>query len=42
MNAGHGNEAVWFLLDVAERFNDQALKEKLTDILIATTKFAWD
>ncbi len=26
INAGHGNEAIWFLLDLADRFGDKQLQ----------------
>ena len=42
INAGHGNESIWFLLDLAERFNDKALQEKCVQILISTIEYAWD
>lgn len=42
INPGHGNESVWFLLDVAVRYNMPELVTKCEDILIKTTEYGWD
>ena len=42
ISAGNVNEAMWFILDLAQKFKDEDLKNKCTNILINTTKFAWD
>lgn len=42
INPGHGNESMWFLMDVAVRYNDKALIQKCEQILLSTTEFGWD
>lgn len=42
VNPGHGNESMWFLMDVAVRFNMPELIKKCEKILIRTTEFGWD
>jgi N-acylglucosamine 2-epimerase len=42
VNPGHGNEAMWFLMDLAVRYNNMNLVEKCVNILIRTTEFGWD
>lgn len=42
INPGHGNESMWFLMDVAVRYNKPELIKKCEDILISTTEFGWD
>ena len=39
---GHINEAMWFMMDLAERYHDRELIRKSTDILLRTTEFGWD
>ncbi|MEM9324714.1 MAG: AGE family epimerase/isomerase [Bacteroidota bacterium] len=41
-NPGHGLEACWFLLDIAERRGDQVLIEKLVDMALKILDFGWD
>ncbi len=42
LNPGHAIEAMWFVMDIARRRNDQALIEKAADIVLATLKLSWD
>ena len=42
INPGHTNEATWFMMDLAERYNDRALMKKATDILLNTIEYGWD
>ena len=42
VNPGHTNEAVWFMLDLAERYNNTPLMKKSVDILLRSIDFGWD
>ena len=42
INPGHGNESMWFLMDVAMRYKNNELITKCEKILHATTQFGWD
>ena len=42
VNPGHGNESMWFLMDLAVRYNKSDLIKKCEEILIRTTEFGWD
>ncbi len=42
MIPGHTIEAMWFIMDLAQRTNDQALIEKATNIMLDTLEFGWD
>ena len=42
INPGHTNEAMWFMMDLAERYNDRELMTKATDILLHTIEYGWD
>jgi len=42
VNPGHTNEAMWFMMDVAERYNDRELMRKATDILLRSIEYGWD
>lgn len=39
---GHSLESMWFLMDLAERDNDQELIKKASDISIGLLKYGWD
>jgi N-acylglucosamine 2-epimerase len=39
---GHGIEAMWFIMDLARRRNDQRTVEKAVDVVLSTLAFAWD
>ena len=42
INPGHGIEAMWFLMDIAERRADRALMEKAVAVALHTLEFGWD
>lgn len=42
VNPGHGIEAMWFIMDLAERRGDQATIEKAVAITLSTLEFSWD
>lgn len=42
LNPGHAIEAMWFIMDLGKRTNDQALIEKACSIMIDTLEYGWD
>ena len=42
LNPGHGLEALWFILQVAEEKKDQAVIDKACAIIQSTLEFSWD
>ena len=42
INPGHVIEAMWFIVDLAERKNDRALMDKAIAILLRALDFGWD
>ena len=42
INPGHVNEAMWFMMDLAERYNDRKLMQKATGILLRSIEYGWD
>ncbi|RAJ10948.1 N-acylglucosamine 2-epimerase [Chitinophaga skermanii] len=42
LNPGHAIEAMWFIMDLAERLNDPALAQKANDIALRTLEYGWD
>jgi len=42
INPGHGIEAMWFLMDIANRTNNKALINKAVKIVLDTLNFGWD
>jgi N-acylglucosamine 2-epimerase len=42
LNPGHGIEAMWFIMDLAEKKNDAALIEKAKDITLSILEYSWD
>lgn len=42
INPGHGIEAMWFMMAIAERQGDQALIDQAVQIVLDTLNFAWD
>jgi len=42
INPGHGNESMWFLMDVAVRYKNNELINQYVEILTATTEYGWD
>jgi len=39
---GHGIEAMWFLMCIAEKRNDIVLINKFVDIVLSTLEYSWD
>jgi N-acylglucosamine 2-epimerase len=42
INPGHTIEAMWFIMDLGKRLNDQALIHKACDIMLHTLEYGWD
>lgn len=42
INPGHGIEAMWFILDIAERRQDRAMMEKAVEVILSTLALGWD
>lgn len=42
LNPGHAIEAMWFIMDLGKRFNDQSLIQKATNIMLDTLEHGWD
>jgi N-acylglucosamine 2-epimerase len=42
LSPGHAIEAMWFIMDLAERSNDKALTDRAVDILLRTLEYGWD
>ncbi|MCM4162483.1 MULTISPECIES: AGE family epimerase/isomerase [unclassified Arenibacter] len=42
LNPGHGIEAMWFMIDIAVRRNDQGLIKKATETIIKILEYSWD
>lgn len=42
INPGHGIEAMWFIMDLAEKLDRKELIEKATAITLATLEYSWD
>ena len=42
LNPGHAIEAMWFIMDLAQRLNKPTIIEKAKNITLATLKHAWD
>ncbi|TDH29321.1 AGE family epimerase/isomerase [Segetibacter sp. 3557_3] len=42
LNPGHAIEAMWFVMDLGKRMNDDALIEKAVDIMLRTLEHGWD
>jgi len=41
-NPGHGLEALWFLMEAAERKKDKNLIQQCADLIIGTLEWGWD
>ncbi|WP_186758230.1 AGE family epimerase/isomerase [Echinicola salinicaeni] len=41
-NPGHALEAMWFVMDVAERFEDESLIDQVINIGMKTLEWGWD
>ena len=42
INPGHGIEAMWFIMDIANRRNNLSLINQAIDAVLATLNFGWD
>jgi N-acylglucosamine 2-epimerase len=42
INPGHGIEAMWFIMDIANRSNDIKTINQATDVVLNILNFAWD
>ncbi|HEY3757173.1 MAG TPA: AGE family epimerase/isomerase [Opitutaceae bacterium] len=42
INPGHGIEAMWFLMDIAERRRDRSLAERAVAVTLRTLELGWD
>jgi len=42
INPGHGLEAMWFMIDIAERTNNKDLINKAADTILHILEFGWD
>ena len=42
INPGHGIEAMWFIMDLAEKQNIPGLIDKAVDITLSTLEYSWD
>ncbi|RKD12793.1 N-acylglucosamine 2-epimerase [Pelobium manganitolerans] len=42
INPGHGLEAMWFIMDLAEKTSDTALTKKAVDISLNILEYGWD
>lgn len=42
INPGHGIEAMWFMMAIADRRNDTTLIHQAIDVILNTLDFAWD
>ena len=42
VNPGHGIEAMWFIMDLGNRFNNRALIEKAVEITLSILEYGWD
>ncbi|GAB2808613.1 AGE family epimerase/isomerase [Ferruginibacter profundus] len=42
LNPGHSIEAMWFIMDLGKRLNDNQLIEKACNIMLHTIEYGWD
>ncbi|HMD60192.1 MAG TPA: AGE family epimerase/isomerase, partial [Opitutaceae bacterium] len=42
LNPGHGIEAMWFVMDIAERRSDRPLAERAVEVVLRTLDLGWD
>ncbi len=42
LNPGHGIEAMWFMIDIGVRRNDDNLIKKATDTILKILEYSWD
>ncbi len=42
LNPGHAIEAMWFIMDLGKRLQDEVLIKKACDIMLTTLEYGWD
>ena len=42
LNPGHGIEAAWFIMDLAQRRNDRRTVDRAVEVLFSTLEYGWD
>ena len=42
INPGHGIEAMWFVMDIARRWEDKALIHQAVEVMLSILEFGWD
>jgi N-acylglucosamine 2-epimerase len=42
LNPGHAIEAMWFIMDLAQRRGDRAMIERAVDVMLRTVEYGWD
>ena len=42
LNPGHGIEAMWFMMDIAQRQGNRELLLQATEVVVNTLEYAWD
>ena len=42
INPGHGIEAMWFMMDIAQRQGNTQLIHQAIDVVLSTLEFGWD
>ena len=42
LNPGHGIEAMWFMMDIGIRNNDQDLIQRATEVVLNILEYSWD
>jgi N-acylglucosamine 2-epimerase len=42
VNPGHGIEAMWFIIDIAERYNRPNILQQAIDAIVSILDFGWD
>lgn len=42
LNPGHAIEAMWFIMDLANRIQDKSLISRAKDLVLSTLEYAWD
>ena len=42
INPGHGIEAMWFVMDIARRWEDKALIHQAVEVMLNILEFGWD
>jgi N-acylglucosamine 2-epimerase len=42
LNPGHGIEAMWFVMDIAQRRGDRALVDRAIDVVMSILELSWD